>query len=568
MMSPTLVHPRPDSLHPYPRIPRVQTLVYQPLLANRYLGSRIIPLIAVAAVALCVGLVIIVVSVMSGFLDMLLNSGRTLMGDVIIRYADPGIPHYDLLIEEIKSRPEALAATPVVESFGLLKLPYGNRTEGVQVWGIDPASFDQVVDFKDSLVWKEAPPEVQAFAADMNGLEVPVFDDLPRLDPGVDGGDPGVILGVEIDSAAKVRRMDGSYEVKAPAFWMPFRDVEITLIPISTSGALEKPDNRRFDVTNEFQSGVYQIDSRRAMIGLDTGQRMLGLEAAPIYDNRLLDETGELRRIGTYPARVQMILVRAADGVSPEGLRDSVNLAYAAFAARINDEDTMTIRPPDQAFVGIRTWREQLRDLIGPVEKERELMRILFSIVYLVCAGLVLSIFWSIVHEKTRDIGILRAIGASRPGVLGVFLAYGLVIGLVGAFLGALLGWSVVVNINGIHEAMGEPAPDWTWMTAFALAAVMLATAIHAAIRGGMLRTLLSIVGALVLAGVGTALVLHSGFLMWDPAVYYFNSIPNQVDWSSAILTMAGAIVFSVLGAAIPAAKAADTDPVKALRYE
>lgn len=64
MMSATLVHPRPDSPHPYPRIPRVQTLVYQPLLANRYLGSRIIPLIAVAAVALCVGLVIIVVSVM------------------------------------------------------------------------------------------------------------------------------------------------------------------------------------------------------------------------------------------------------------------------------------------------------------------------------------------------------------------------------------------------------------------------------------------------------------------------------------------------------------------------
>ena len=108
-----------------------------------------------------------------------------------------------------------------------------------------------------------------------------------------------------------------------------------------------------------------------------------------IYDNRLLDETGELERIGTYPARVQMILVRAADGVSPEALRDAVDLAYAAFAAKIDDEDAMTIRPPDEAFVGIRTWREQLRDLLGPVEKERELMRILFSIVYLVCAGLV-----------------------------------------------------------------------------------------------------------------------------------------------------------------------------------
>ena len=58
------------------------------------------------------------------------------------------------------------------------------------------------------------------------------------------------------------------------------------------------------------------------------------------------------------------------------------------------------------------------------------------------------------------------------------------------------------------------------------------------------------------------------GFQMWDPSVYYFNTIPNQVDWFSAVLTMAGAILFSVLGAAIPAARAADTDPVRALRYE
>jgi lipoprotein-releasing system permease protein len=295
---------------------------------------------------------------------------------------------------------------------------------------------------------------------------------------------------------------------------------------------------------------------------------MLGLDAAPIYDQQLLDETGELSKIGTYPARVQMILVRAAEGVAPEALRDAVREAYASFAAKIADEGGVTIRPPDEAFVGIRTWREQLRDMIGPVEKERELMRILFSIVYLVCAGLVLSIFWAIVHEKTRDIGILRAVGASRPGVLGVFLAYGLVIGLAGAVLGAVLGWIVVNNINSIHEAMGEPAPTWTWITAFVLATAMLGVVVQAAIRGAMLRTLLSIVGVLVLGCVGTALLLHRGFLMWDPAVYYFNSIPNQVDWFSATLTMAGAVVFSVLGAAIPAAKAADTDPVRALRYE
>ena len=195
-------------------------------------------------------------------------------------------------------------------------------------------------------------------------------------------------------------------------------------------------------------------------------------------------------------------------------------------------------------------------------------MRILFSIVYLVCAGLVLSIFWAIVHEKTRDIGILRAVGASRPGILGVFLAYGLVIGLAGSTLGALLGWAITNNINAIHEAMGQPAPAWSWMLAWLISLAMLAFAIVSAFRGGMLRTLLSIVGVLVFAAVGIALFLHQGFMMWDPRVYYFNSIPSRVDWFSAVLTMAGAIVFSVLGAAIPAARAADTDPVRALRYE
>ena len=66
---------------------RFSTLaVYTQLLVRRYLSTRIIPLIAVAAVGLCVALVVIVVSVMSGFLDNLRASGRTLMGDVVISY--------------------------------------------------------------------------------------------------------------------------------------------------------------------------------------------------------------------------------------------------------------------------------------------------------------------------------------------------------------------------------------------------------------------------------------------------------------------------------------------------
>ena len=545
--------------------------MYQPLLANRYLTSRIIPLIAVAAVALCVGLVIIVVSVMSGFLDMLLSSGRTLMADVIIRAGDRGLPYYEDLIQELESLPEAEAATPVVESFGLIKLPYDDRTETVQLWGVDPGSFARVVDFETTLVWDDVPPEVRSYLDDRDPMFEPLplptdLDEVPMLDPPVSDALPRVVLGVEIDGQAKSRTAEGTYRVDYPRFWMPVNEVEITLLPLSRDGRVQKPENRLFGVANEFSTGVYQIDSRRALMGLATAQRMLNLEAGILADPRILEETGEVVPIGPDPARVQMILVRAADGVSAERLQAASRLAYERFSNRIALDDGLPRKAPN--FVSVRTWREQLRDILGPVEKERELMRILFSIVYLVCAGLVLSIFWAIVHEKTRDIGILRAVGGSRPGILGIFLSYGLVIGLAGSILGALIGWTVTENINDIHEAMGLPAPTWTWAASGLLSLAMLALAVISAIRGSMLKSLLSIVGIIVFAAVGIALFLHEGFLMWDPRVYYFNQIPSRVDWFSAVLTMAGAIVFSVLGAAIPAARAADTDPVKALRYE
>ncbi|HIN83982.1 MAG TPA: hypothetical protein EYM90_03670, partial [Phycisphaerales bacterium] len=98
--------------------------MYQTLLTTRYLTSRVIPLIAVAAVALCVALVIVVVSVMTGFLDMVQSAGRTLMGDVIISYGISGLPHYEELQVKLEEDPSILGATPIVDGWGLLRMPY------------------------------------------------------------------------------------------------------------------------------------------------------------------------------------------------------------------------------------------------------------------------------------------------------------------------------------------------------------------------------------------------------------------------------------------------------------
>src|SRR5262245_2904028 len=132
--------------------------VYHALLTNRYLTSRVIPLIAVAAVALCVALVIIVVSVMTGFLNMVKSSGRTLMGDVVVSYSTSGIPYYQRLIDRIQQLPEAAAATPVVDGVGLLRMPYpegpDKHVEQIQFWGIEPISFAAVTGYQNSLYWK------------------------------------------------------------------------------------------------------------------------------------------------------------------------------------------------------------------------------------------------------------------------------------------------------------------------------------------------------------------------------------------------------------------------------
>lgn len=197
-------------------------------------------------------------------------------------------------------------------------------------------------------------------------------------------------------------------------------------------------------------------------------------------------------------------------------------------------------------------------------------MRTLFSIIYLVVAALILSIFWAIVFEKTRDIGILRSLGASRAGIVWIFLSYGAIIGTMGSLLGLFLGWIVTKNINEIHSMLGEP-PISIAIVAFVVGLCSLTVAINRGKRGEILPIVVGFLVAITCFGVG-ALVLYirnmGGVVIWDASVYYFSTIPNNIDWQSASITVAGAVLFCLLGAIIPAAKAADTDPVKALRHE
>lgn len=554
--------------------------MYHALLANRYLTSRVIPMVAVGAVALCVALVIIVVSVMTGFLDMVRSSGRTLMGDVIVAYPVNGIPHYERLIARIEALPEAEAATPVVDGWGLLRMPYpaGARkdSKAVQFWSIEPAGFARVTGYDGTLYWRPPTDEMSEtdFRRDLPSevLEQALQDG--RTLGNSRSGKPGIVLGIHV-SIGNERQSDGSIRPirrqRGDSWWMPHFRVTLTPQPTARGAVVVDPKSVIFPVVNEFFSGVYLIDESRVMIPLDVGQEMLHLNEGQIVDEEQLDDLGMPKVIGIDPARATMVLVRAVEGVDATALRRQVETAYDAFQQELFDEGAL-VPPPSylSGGVSIKTWAEQQAKFIEPIEKERELMRTLFSLVYLVCAGLVLSIFWAIVYEKTRDIGILRSIGASRLGISWIFLRYGLVIGVGGAVFGLGLAYLIVRNINTIHSALGDP-PVWLAIIMLALALLAIGLTVYYGRRGDLMPITLGSLVTITLIGAGAGILIlkdRGGVVMWDPAVYYFSEIPNEVDRQAAVITMIGAVLFSLIGAFLPAAKAADVDPVKALRYE
>ena len=164
----------------------------------------------------------------------------------------------------------------------------------------------------------------------------------------------------------------------------------------------------------------------------------------------------------------------------------------------------------------VRTWEESQAKWMGAIEKEMVLVTGLFGMISIVAVFLIFCIFYMIVVEKTRDIGIIKSVGATSSGVAGIFLGYGAVIGIVGAALGLLFGYLVVHYINTLHSWLG--------------------TALHVQV--------------------------------WDPEVYAFDTIPNTLEPQRIFWILAIAVVASILGALVPALRAARLNPVEALRWE
>jgi lipoprotein-releasing system permease protein len=144
------------------------------------------------------------------------------------------------------------------------------------------------------------------------------------------------------------------------------------------------------------------------------------------------------------------------------------------------------------------------------------ILNVLLFLIIAVAGFGILAIFYMIVVEKTRDIGILTSLGASSRGVMTIFLSYGVSLGVVGAGVGVVVGLLFVRYINEIERTL-------TWVT---------------------------------------------GRKVFDETIYYFPSIPTKIHPLMVFWVAVGAVTIAVLASVLPARRAAGLHPVRALRSE
>lgn len=541
--------------------------MYKLLLILKYLRRKLAPMFAAVAVTLCTMMVIIVLSVMGGFLDLLRDAARKLTGDVVVTSGLYGFPHYEELLDDIRALPEVEAATPVVRTFGAINL--AGQTGGVQVIGIVPEEFARIVRYEDTLHWSRG--DLSRGLGD--GFDPAAAGRTLQLPEGMKLGPtgrerPAMVIGIEVNPW-HARDAAGAYSVHRSAVE---REATLTVFPLNRAGNITSPAYETFVVANEFKSGLYDIDQGVVFVPFDSLQRMLEMEARAetLAFDPITGEGGE--RVET-PGRASELIVKAAVGHTPDD----------AAVAVVRAVDSWRKRHPEVYPPLVQTWEEVHATLLGAVKNETGLVTFLFAVISLVAVLMVGLTFYMIVLEKTRDIGVLRAIGASRAGVLLLFLGYGLAIGLVGAGAGLGLGYLWVTNLNEFQTFTANYLGVFALLVGTPLAGLLLGAiaAVCIGFVGQRMRywlvRLVPIVGlalfvpaliAVFIPGVAESLNDTIRFVMWDPRTYFFDRIPDRVDPLKAGLVVLGAVVSSVIGAVIPALVASSLDPVEALRYE
>ena len=234
------------------------------------------------------------------------------------------------------------------------------------------------------------------------------------------------------------------------------------------------PRMKPFLVVGIFESGFFEYDSTLAFISLKDCQEFLGM------------------------------------GETVTGIEIRVDDIYKA--DRIAKQIEQKLGFP---YWG-RNWMEMNKNLFAALKLEKRVMFIILSLIVLVAAFNIISALIMIVMEKNKDIAILKTMGATRTGIMKIFIFQGLIVGAIGTVLGCIAGLIVAFNLEALSRFVEN----------------------------------------------------LFGFKILPGDVYYLSELPSQVNFGDVGIIILGTLLISFLSTIYPSWRASRLDPVEALRYE
>jgi len=536
--------------------------MYKLLLCSRYLRTRYIALASIISVMLGVATMIVVNSVMAGFSTQMRDRIHGILADMVFEVnGTDGAPNPEATMAKLRKVAGKYieSMSPVVEIYGMVSFQWRGQyiTKTVTLIGIEPESKAKVGvlashlksyqpemdgtkiikpaprDFSEPPSWEllesyqryrklqvenqmrwqhhaepaeqdaEMPqpttPDLMVVVGDKTFPFHPDDADIQQArqqfengDPFEDGSEP-----VELSLDERAKPLPGRLYVGLGIVSFQYEnqktgklETEVMAVPgddlsISTVSAGRPPKVVHFNATivDTFQSGMSEYDANLVFCNLDYLQEMRGMF------NR---KTGE----------------RSFTSIQIK-LKDYNDAAKVVSLLRSSPEFPV-------GLFSVQTWESKQGPLLAAVSVESAILNVLLFLIIAVAGFGILAIFFMIVVEKTRDIGILKALGASSGGVQSIFLGYGLALGIVGSGVGMLSGLIFVWNINTIESWL-------TWMT---------------------------------------------GHKVFDQRIYYFPTIPTSIEPLMVFWVAFGAMSIAVLASILPARRAARMHPVQCLRYE
>jgi len=226
---------------------------------------------------------------------------------------------------------------------------------------------------------------------------------------------------------------------------------------------------------------------------------------------------GAIFEVGIFEYDKAFVIMPMQDAQTLLLLGDQVGMVEV----QVDDPDKVgQILAPLQPLVQgkgiIVDWRQMNSALFEALEVERIAMFVVLCIIILVAAFNIASSLIMLVRAKTRDIAILRTMGASRRSMLKIFMTVGLTIGLIGIAIGALIGATFLFFRQGVVNFIQ----------------------------------------------------LITGQNLWDPSVRFLTELPSRTDPFEIAAIVTVTLVLTYVATLFPARNAANTDPVQVLRYE